>query len=371
MQRFDVVIVGAGMAGASLAWSLAPRRHVLLLEREAQPGYHSTGRSVATLHSSYGNATIRALTAASAPFYREPPPGFAPTPLARALGVLVLAREDQLDLLHEEIEYARTFVATVETWDADRCLGRVPLLRRERIAAAMYDPTMLDLDVAAIHAGFLRGARAKGVELRCSAEVLAAQPAGSGWRIGLSDGDIACDTLVDAAGAWADSIAQIAGLEPLGITPLRRTALIVQAPGVDASWPMIGDVTEEWYAKPDVGRLLCSPADETPSQPCDAQPEEFDVAICVDRIENAFDLAIKRIESRWAGLRSFAPDRTPVAGFDPRALGFFWLAGQGGYGIQTAPALAAISAALICGEPVPEEFQAIDQAPLSPHRFLS
>lgn len=370
MDRFDVVIVGAGMAGASLAWHLAPRRRVLLLEREPQPGYHSTGRSAATLHSSYGNSTIRALTAASAPFYREPPEGFAPTALARPLGVLVMAREDQLDLLREETERACAFVPSVETWDRDRCLARVPILRPEQIGAAMFDPTMLDLDVAAIHAGFLRGSRAQGVELRCSADLVSAQKERDGWRLELRGGEVSCDVLVDAAGAWADSLAEAAGLAPLGIQPLRRTAITVQALGEVASWPMIGDVAEEWYVKPDAGRLLCSPADETPTPPCDAQPEELDVAICVDRIETAFDLAIRRIESRWAGLRSFAPDRTPVAGFDPRAPGFFWLAGQGGYGIQTAPALAALCAAQICGRPIPSHLDGIDPAALAPVRLL-
>ena len=298
MDRFDVVIVGAGMAGASLAWHLAPHRKVLLLERESQPGYHSTGRSAATLHFSYGNPTIRGVTAASAPFYREPPAGFSPSALARPLGVLVVARDDQLELLRQEIEHARAFVPAVERWDADQCLARVPLLRRERVAAAMYDPTMLDLDVAAIHAGFLRGARGQGVELRCSAELTAAGRDGAGWRIGQREGEILCDVLVDAAGAWADPVAELAGLGPLGIQPLRRTAIIVQAPVEVAAWPMIGDVGEAWYMKPDAGRLLCSPEDEIPSPPCDAQPDELDVAICVDRIETAFDLTIRRVESR-------------------------------------------------------------------------
>ncbi|MFO1047214.1 MAG: FAD-binding oxidoreductase [Geminicoccaceae bacterium] len=370
MDRFDVVIVGAGMAGASLAWHLAPHRKVLLLERESQPGYHSTGRSAATLHFSYGNPTIRAVTAASAPFYREPPADFSPSALARPLGVLVVAREDQLELLGQEIEHARVFVPIVERWDADQCLARVPLFRRERIGAAMFDPTMLDLDVGAIHAGFLRGARSQGAELRCSAELTAAGRDGGGWRLGLRDGEIQCDVLVDAAGAWADPVAELAGLGPLGIQPLRRTAIIVQSPVEVASWPMIGDVGEEWYLKPDAGRLLCSPEDEIPTPPCDAQPEELDVAICVDRIETAFDLSIRRVESRWAGLRSFAPDRTPVAGFDPRAPGFFWLAGQGGYGIQTAPALGALSAALIRGREPPEWLAAIDPAALAPDRLL-
>ena len=373
MEEFDVVVVGAGMAGVSLACALAPRRHVLLLEQESQPGYHSTGRSAATLHSSYGNATIRALTGASAPFYRDPPAGFSHASLARPLGVLLLARDDQLDPLEEAAEHASAFVAGIERWDAQRCLARVPALRREQIAAALYDPTMLDLDVAAIHAGFLRSARAAGAILRTDAALLGAQAAGGGWRLQLRDGDIGCAVLVNASGAWADTVARSAGLGPLGIVPKRRTAIIVQAPPGSAveTWPMIGDVAEEWYVKPDAGRLLCSPADETPSEPCDAQPDEMAVAICADRIETAFDFRIRRIESRWAGLRCFAADKTPVAGFDPRAAGFFWLAGQGGYGIQTAPALATLSAALICGEALPKHLADVDPATLAPGRLLS
>ncbi len=372
MEQYDTVIVGAGIAGASLAWALAPHQRVLLLEQEGQPGYHSTGRSAATLHASYGNATIRALTAASAPFYGAPPPDFGDAPLSRPLGVMMLAREDQLDLLEDEAERARAFVPTIERWDRARCLDRVPALRPERVAAALYDPTMLDLDVAAIHAGFLRGARAAGAALRCEAPLVAAAGDGAGWRLRLRDGEIRCAVLADAAGAWADTVAGTAGLGPLGIMPKRRTAIIVAPPadsGV-AGWPMIGDIAEEWYVKPDAGRLLCSPADETPSEPCDAQADEYDVAVCADRIETAFTFPIRRVESRWAGLRSFAPDKTPVAGFDPRAPSFFWLAGQGGYGIQTAPALASLAAALIRGEGVPSHLAAIDVAALAPGRLL-
>ena len=373
MQQFVIVIVGAGMAGASLAWRLAAHRRVLLLEQESQPGYHSTGRSAATLHSSYGNATVRALTAASSPFFREPPPGFTPNALARPLGVLLLAGADQLDLLQQEAERARAFVVGIEHWDADRCLARVPALRGDRIAGALFDPSMLDLDVAAIHGAFLRGARERGAELRCGIELLGAAHDRGLWHLELRGGALTCEILVNAAGAWADTVAQIGGLGPLGVTPLRRTAIIVAAPDAGvAAWPMVGDIAEEWYVKPDAGRLLCSPADETPSPPCDAQPEELDVAICVDRIETAFDLSIRRIESRWAGLRSFAPDRTPVVGFDPRAPGFFWLAGQGGYGIQTAPATAELAAALVLGAQPPERLAeaGVSLEALAPGRLI-
>ena len=374
MEEFDVVIVGAGMAGASLAWALAPKRRVLLLEQESQPGYHSTGRSAATLHSSYGNATVRALTAASAPFYREPPPGFAadrPRPPAGRAHASP-ARTSSTCSSRRPSTPAR-FVPQHRALGRGR--GASPGCRpcaASRSPPPCYDPTMLDLDVAAIHAGFLRGARAAGATLRTDAGLVGAAAVGGGWRLRAARRR---DRL-RRPGQRRRRLGRHGGRQlpasaRSGIVPKRRTAIIVQAPPGSAveSWPMIGDVAEEWYVKPDAGRLLCSPADETPSEPCDAQPDELDVAICVDRIETAFDFPIRRIESRWAGLRCFAADKTPVAGFDPRASGFFWLAGQGGYGIQTAPALAMLSAALICGEPVPERLRAASLA-LDPSRLL-
>lgn len=373
MERFDVVIVGAGIAGASLAYMLAPDRRVLLLEQESQPGYHSTGRSAATLHRSYGNETIRALTACSAPFYLAPPEGFTEVALSSPRGILVTARADQQGELEAEIERSRRFVPEVERLDGAGCRALVPSLRAERIVAGMLDPTLLDLDVGAILAGFVRGARARGASLRADARLSGIERVSAGWRVSLRDGVVEAGILVNAAGAWADTLAGLAGLEPLGIVPKRRTAITVQAPADSdiRAWPMVADVAEEWYLKPDAGRLLCSPADETPCDPCDAQPEELDVAICVERIGENFTFPIRRIESRWAGLRSFAPDKTPVAGFDPRAPGFFWLAGQGGYGIQTAPALATLAAALVKGEPVPGQIRdaGIEPSALSPARL--
>ena len=375
MEQFDVVVIGAGMAGASLAWALAPHRRVLVAEWESQPGYHSTGRSAATLHSSYGNRTIRALTAASAPFYLDPPAGFSEHPLSRPRAVLKVARADQMDALGQELERARWFVPQAERLNADACLAVVPSLRADYVAGGILDPTMLDLDVAAILAGFLRGARARGAVVRSSAALEGVDRVAGCWEVATSEGTVRGATLVDAAGAWADEVAGLAGLAPLGIVPHRRTAITVAAPaGSDSgSWPMLEAVGETWYLKPDAGRLLCSPADETPSPPCDAQPEELDVAICAERIEQAFSFPIRRIESRWAGLRCFARDRALVAGFDPRAERFFWLAGQGGYGIQTAPALAALSAALICREPIPDSLAQsdIDTATLAPDRLIS
>jgi D-arginine dehydrogenase len=248
------------------------------------------------------------------------------------------------------------------------------LLKPGYVAAGMLDPTLVDLDVGTILAGFLKGARARGAVLRTDARIEELGRDGAGWRVALADCEVGGDVVVDAAGAWADAVAELAGLAPLGIVPKRRTAIIVPAPAGVATegWPLVADVGEEWYLKPDAGRLLCSPADQTPSPPCDAQPEELDVAICVERIQEAFAFEIRRVENRWAGLRSFAADKTPVAGFDPRAPGFFWLAGQGGYGIQTAPALAMLAAALITGAALPERLAAagVEPGALDPARLL-
>ena len=373
MDRCEIVIVGAGNPGTSLAWTLAGRRSVLLLEQESQPGYHSTGRSAATLHRSYGNAVIRTLTAASAPFYLAPPAGFSEVALTSPRGAMVVADADGLAALDAEIEAARPFVPDIRRLDADECVRLVPALRREAIAAGMHDPGLLDLDVGAILAGFVRGARGRGAVLRGDALLVAAEPAAEGWKLTLKGGErLDCGILVNAAGGWADQTAGCAGLAPLGVVPLRRTAILVQAPagsGVER-WPMIHAADESWYVKPDAGRLLCSPADEEPCPPGDVQPEELDVAICVDRIERAFTFPIRRVENRWAGLRSFAPDRSPVVGLDPRVPGLLWLAGQGGYGIQTAPALAQLAAALLLGERPPEVLQAIDLAAIAPGRLL-
>jgi D-arginine dehydrogenase len=263
-------------------------------------------------------------------------------------------------------------VPEVERLDRAGCLARVPALRPEAAAVGMLDPTLLDLDVGAILAAFLKCARARGATLRADARIDGIERDAGGWRLALADADVHCDVVVDAAGAWADAVAGLAGLEPLGVVPKRRTAITVPAPaGVDvAGWPLVADVDEEWYVKPDAGRLLCSPADETPCPPDDAQPEELDVAICVDRVERAFGFPIRRVESRWAGLRTFARDRTPVVGFDPRAPGFFWLAGQGGYGIQTAPAVATLAAALLVGDAPLTSLAGIDARRLDPARLL-
>jgi D-arginine dehydrogenase len=346
---FDFVVVGGGMAGASAAYELADGASVLLLEREDHCGYHTTGRSAALFSETYGNATIRSLTRASRGLYETPPAGFTEHPLLTPRNVLFIARADQEESMSRMVEiFAQTGEKPSLALDTDAVCRRVPIMRADYVAQALLDETSMDIDVHGLHQGYLRGARSRGARIAASAEVVDIDRGPSGWRISTHSRQFEARTIVNAAGAWADAIATMAGVATAGLTPLRRTAMMLDLPdGVDgSSWPLVIDVDEEFYFKPDAGRLLASPADETPSAPCDAQADEFDVAVAIDRIQQAADLPVRSISRRWAGLRTFAADRSPVVGFDPRCEDFFWLAGQGGYGIQTAPALAKVAAAL-------------------------
>lgn len=368
----DIAVIGAGIAGASVAAELAPHAKVLLLEMEAQPGYHTTGRSAAIFAPSYGPAPVRALTRASRGFYRSPLPGFAETPLFSPRRIMMIARQDQLSSLEALI--AELGEASPVSRIGERELRAInPLVREGYATAGMLDENGQDIDVAALHQGYLRRLRAAGGAIMTRSEVTGLSRGGDGWSVITPNGAVGAGVVVNAAGAWADRLGEMAGAGQIGLVPKRRTALTVAAPdGFDASpLPLTIDIDEGFYLKPDAGRLLLSPADETPSPPCDAQPDEMDVAVCIDRIETAFDLSVRRIESKWAGLRSFVPDKSPVAGFSTRAPGFFWLAGQGGYGIQTAPALSRFAAAAILGRPVPPDIAdaGLDPSDLSPARL--
>jgi D-arginine dehydrogenase len=371
-EAFDVVVLGAGMAGASVAAHLSASLKVALVEREDQPGRHATGRSTAIYSETYGNAVIRALSKASRAFFETPPTGFTDTPLIRPRGVIHVARDDQLGALRAF--HAAPDVAPVTRWlGADEARALSPMFRGDQLAAAVQEPGAADLDVNALHQVYLRLFRRNGGRLILDADVTGLAPSGEGWRIQTSAGKLSAGVVVNAAGAWADTVAGLAGVATIGLEPRRRTVLRFDPPpGVDISdWPVAIDIDEQFYFKPDAGLLLLTPADETPSPPCDAQPEELDVAIAIDRLQRATFLEVGQVRSRWAGLRTFAPDRTPVVGYDREAKGFFWLAGQGGYGIQTAPALSRLAAALVKGEVPPADILAcgISVADLSPARF--
>ncbi len=357
--HYDIAIVGAGMAGASLAAALGKRARVLLLEGEDRPGYHATGRSAAFWTESYGGPAVQPLTTASGAFLQGG--GFL-----GPRGALTIARAGQ----EAELEaFAARFAALgvrVEILAGAALAARIPGLRTGWTLGAL-EPDCRDIDVAGLHQHYLAAARRAETELWCSARLVAASPVADGWVLKLADGrEATCAVLVDAAGAWADRVAEMAGVRPLGIAPLRRTiAQLRVAPAVPADLPLVLDLSERFYFKPDGGRLWLSPHDETPSPACDAAPEEIDVATAIDRLGEVVDWQVERVEHRWAGLRSFAPDRLPVYGFDSAVPRFFWFAGQGGFGIQTAPAAADLAARLLLGDPV----GAVDPAAFAPDRF--
>jgi D-arginine dehydrogenase len=374
MQDFDFAIIGAGIAGVSAAYHLARHARVIVLEREHVAAYHTTGRSAALHSETYGSAEIRAITVASGRFYRKPPAGFTDHPLLTPRGALIAGRaEQQAAMQKAAADYAR-LVPSVRWLDPAEALGRHPLLKPATAAGGAIFEEAEDMDVAAIHGGFLKGARAAGGVLRLNAEVATLERRNGSWRIGLSDGEsVGAANIVNASGAWADVVAALAGARPVGLVPKRRTAFTFDAPsGLDlAHLPMVIDFDETWYIKPEVGQFLGSPADETPSPPCDAQPEEMDIAIAAERIETATTLEIRRIKNKWAGLRSFVADKNLVAGYDPKIEGFFWLAGQGGYGIQTGESAGRLAASLALGKGMPGDIAALGvaEAALSPARF--
>lgn len=357
-DKFDFAIVGAGIAGASLAAGLAAHGRVLMLEAEDRPGYHSTGRSAAFWTESYGGPQIQPLTTASGPFLQQH--GFL-TPR----GALTMARQHELADLEAFAAEFRALGVQVDDLDRAALEARLPGLQQEWRAGA-YEPDCCDIDVAGLHQHWLTAARQGEAQLWTRARLCGARHDGGGWHLAMADGRAAqAKVLVNAAGAWADPVAELAGATPLGIQPLRRTvAQLRLADGPPADLPLVLGIDGLFYFKPEAGRLWLSPHDETPSVPCDAAPEEIDVALAIERFGHVVDWQVTRIEHRWAGLRSFAPDRLPVYGFDPAAPGFFWFAGQGGFGIQTAPAAADLAQALILGA-VPT----IDPVPFNPARL--
>lgn len=343
----DAIVIGAGIAGATAAAHLAATRRVALLEAEDSAGYHATGRSAAIWIRNYGGPGARLLTAASRAFFEAPPPGFAAAPLLHPRPVVHLAPAGQVPHLRAMMAEA----ADIEPMDLDAVHAMVPPLRRGYAAMAAVEPDCFDIDVAALHQGFLRQVTASGGHLALRHRAGRIWRQDGQWRAETSAGAVfAAPILVNAAGAWADEVAAIAGLPTIGLQPKRRTALIIDPGPYDCGdWPLLGDVDHTWYVRPEARRkLMVSPADETDSPPLDAQPDELDVAIAIDRMQQALDIPVTRVEHRWAGLRSFAPDRGLVIG-QGVAPGFFWMAGQGGFGMQTAPAAGALLAALVNG----------------------
>lgn len=371
---FDIAIIGAGMAGTSVAALLAPHRRVLLLERESQPAYHSTGRSAAMFMESYGPPAVRALTRASRAFYLQPAGAFAPTPLLAPRGALYVAAPEQRARLREMFELLAPGCPDLQPLDQAQTLAAVGCLRPERVAGALLEPGAMDIDVHALHQAYLRQMRHHGGVLRCDAGLRSARRIGAAWELTPAHGaPVQARMVVNAAGAWADEVGALLGARPIGLVPHRRSAFTFEPPAGMAfrHWPVVADVDQHWYFKPDAGALLGSPANADPTTPHDVVAEEIDVATGIHNIEAATTLGIRRPLRTWAGLRSFVPDGEMVIGADASCEGLFWLAGQGGYGIQSAPGAAMLAASLLLGEPLPEvlQLQGVDPAAVSPQRL--
>ena len=369
----EFLIVGAGIAGASTGYFLAAHGRTLLLERESQPGYHSTGRSAALYTLAYGTPQVRALTAASRAFFDAPPAGFSEHPLLSPRGEMVVDFSGDAEELQRQYASGKASVPQMRLLSADEACALVPVLRRDKVHGAMLDPSAADIDTDALHQGFLRGIRQQGGEIHCNREVSAIERLADGWQVRCGEQLYRCRVLINAAGGWCDEIAKLAGVAPIGLTPKRRAAFTFLPPeGLDChAWPCLVDLHEAFYFKPDAGQLLGSPANADPVAPHDVQPEELDIAMGLYQIEEHTSLTIRRPQHTWAGLRSFVADGDLVGGYAEDAEGFFWVAAQGGYGIQTSAAMGEACAALIRQQPLPAHIAAfgLSAAMLSPARL--
>lgn len=362
MINCDILIVGGGIAGASLGAEVAAKRRTLIIEAEGQCGYHSTGRSAAFFLESYGGPIVAQLSKASAEFLADPPADFSERTFLHQRGALHLSQGDWPEF-PAEVE-----VTKVEREELERLIPGI----KPAWTKAAFEPACADIDVAALHAAFLRQFRRRGGEVRTDARLSSAQREGEGWSVSLSDGTaLTAGIVVDAAGAWADFVAQSCSAHALAIAPKRRTMVQLRVGRTGLKdLPLVNDAEGNFYFKGESDDAIwLSPHDEIATDPCDAAPEEIDIATAIDRFQSVVDWPIERVERSWAGLRSFAPDRVPVYGFDARVPGFFWCAGQGGFGIQTSPAAAKLAASLLLDEPPHPSVEHVDPAPFSPRRF--
>lgn len=372
-RECDFIVIGGGIGGTSAAYFLAGTHQVVVLEMEDQPGYHTTGRSIAAYTEAYGPRTIRALAKAGYGFFTRPPAGFSDVPLSRPQGFLFVARENQREAMETLLRSVQELSPVVQAITPHDAVEIVPVLRRSYIDSAFLDPSALALDVAALHQGFIHGLKRKGGELVCRAEAQGFEYRGGKWHVRTPTGEFSAPVVINAAGAWADVIAERIGAKPVGLQPMRRTAIafVPANASVDNNWPVVIDADEDWYFKIDAGTVLASLAEETPVEPQDAQPEELDIAVTIDRIERATTIEIRRIQRSWAGLRSFVADRVTVCGYDPAVEGLFWCCGQGGYGIETSNGMGRAAASLATGQGVPEDIAAlgVSMADLAPDRL--
>ena len=374
-SRADFLVIGGGIAGASVGYWLARHGRVVLLERESQPGYHSTGRSAALFMESYGTPQVRALTMASRAFLESPPAGFTDHAVLGARGAMMVATHGQEAQLQAHWDVLRAMSPRARLLDAAEACEVTPVLRREKLIGGVLEPDAVDMDVHAIHQGFLRGLRTHGGSIVTDAAVTGLARTGGVWKIQTGSATYEAPVVLNAAGAWAGVVGALAGACPIGLQPKRRSAFIFAPPeGVScANWPLTAGVSEDWYFKPDAGMLLGSPANADPVEPQDVQPELEDIATAIERIQEMTTLVIRRPTHTWAGLRSFVADGDLVGGWDPQAPGFFWVAAQGGYGIQTSPAMGEACAALARGLALPQRIAGfgLSEEMLSPRRLLA
>jgi D-arginine dehydrogenase len=374
MTQADFIIIGGGIAGASTGYWLSRHGRVIVLERESHPAYHSTGRSAALYTAAYGTAQVRALTLASRDFFDAPPEGFCEHPLLTPRGEMTVDFTGDPDELNRQYLSAKASVPEMQLLSADEACTRLPILRRDKVHGALYDPSASDIDTDALHQGYLRGIRRNQGQVHTDCEVQGLQRDAEGqWHVSTQGAHFSAPILINAAGAWADQVGVLAGARSLGLQPKRRAAFIFPGPeGLDIhQWPMLVSLDESFYMKPDAGMFLGSPANADPVEPHDVQPEELDIAMGIYQIEEATTLTIRRPTRTWAGLRSFVSDGDLLSGFDPLVPGLFWVAAQGGYGIQTSPAMGQASAALVRGEALPEALTrfGLNAAMLSPARL--
>ena len=370
----EFLIVGGGVAAASTAYWLSRNAQVLLLEQESQAGYHSTGRSAALFMESYGTPQVRALTMASRAFLQAPPAGFSDYSLLTPRGAMMVAEHGQDEMLSAHWDVLRQVTQKGRLLNTQEACEYLPVLRSEKILGGICEPDASDMDVHSIHQGYLRGAKQNGAQLVCNAQVTQIQRSGQVWQVLAGGHQYEARVVINAAGAWADAVAAMAGVVPIGLVPKRRSALIFEPP-TDmncGAWPMVVGIDESWYIKPDAGKLLGSPANADPVAPHDVQPEELDIAMAIDRIQTMTTLEIRRPIRTWAGLRSFVTDGDLVAGFDPQVDNFFWVAAQGGYGIQTSAAMGECCAALARHQELPSHATShgLTQSMLSPQRLF-
>jgi len=374
MSKYDVIVIGGGIAGLSVAAELSSEVSVLVLEQEENTAFHSSGRSAAVYSSSYGSdrTAIYALSKASGDFLKSPPKTFCDNPLLHPRGLLYVTDKEHQETLrnvHAEMSQLNGDLRWVE---GDFIREKMPLLKEEYTQGAIYTDNVYDVDVHELMEGYARQFRRRSGTLKINTKVEELAYENDGWVVRCDGASFWAPIVINAAGAWADELAQLAGIDPIGLQPMRRTAILIDPPAnvVPDNWPMTVELNETFFIKPDAGKVLISPADETLSAPCDSQPEELDIAYAAHYAEEALGVAVRKVDHSWSGLRNFVADRNFVMGFSDQQSGFFWLAGQGGFGIQAGPAMARAAAAMVLNKDIPEDIAALgfDTNDVSPQR---